>query len=119
LGSLVVGIYLFGFAPTIAAAEGRSVPDCLSRSIRAGRMPGAGNLGFAMLYVIPAIAVLLIPGKPGSGIGVNPTIGAWVFVLAINLLQISILAAYSFRYLSVADDVPERAPRAKARARER
>ena len=79
----------------------------MSRSIRAGRMPGAGNLGFAVLYVIPTIALLVAPGKPGSDIGVNPTIGAWVFVLAINLLQISMLAAFSFRYLSIADEVPE------------
>lgn len=107
VGALVAGIYLFVFAPTIAVAEGRGMPECMSRSIRAGRMPGAGNLGFAVLYVIPTIALLVAPGKPGSDIGVNPTIGAWVFVLAINLLQISMLAAFSFRYLSIADEVPE------------
>jgi hypothetical protein len=113
VGALVAGIYLFVFAPTIAVAEGRGMPECMSRSIRAGRMPGAGNLGFAVLYVIPTIALLVAPGKPGSDVGVNPTVGAWVFVLAINLLQISMLAAFSFRYLSVADEVPEPASRAR------
>ena len=117
VGALVVGIYLFVFAPTIAVAEGRGMPESMSRSIRAGRMPGAGNLGFAVLYVIPTIALLVAPGKPGSDIGVNPTIGAWVFVLAINLLQISMLAAFSFRYLSVAGEVPEPAPRRARPAR--
>jgi len=107
VGALVAGIYLFVFAPTIAVAEGRGMPECMSRSIRAGRMPGSGNLGFAVLYVIPTIALLVAPGKPGSDVGVNPSIGAWIFVLAINLLQISMLAAFSFRYLSVADEVPD------------
>jgi len=107
VGALVVGIYLFVFAPTIAVAEGRGMPECMSRSIRAGRMPGAGNLGFAVLYVIPTIALLVAPGKPGSDIGVNPSVGAWAFVLAINLLQISMLAAFSFRYLSIAHEVPD------------
>jgi hypothetical protein len=113
VGALVAGIYLFVFAPTIAVAEGRGMPECMSRSIRAGRMPGAGNLGFAVLYVIPTIALLVAPGKPGSDIGVNPTIAAWVFVLAISLLQISMLAAFSFRYLSIAHEVPDPAREAR------
>ncbi len=111
VAALVAGIYLFVFAPTIAIAEGRGMPESMSRSMRAGRLPGSGNLGFAVLYVIPTIALLVAPGKPGSDIGVNPTVGAWVFVLAINLLQIGMLAAFSFRYLSVAGEVPESAPR--------
>jgi hypothetical protein len=113
VAALVAGIYLFVFAPTIAVAEGRRMPECMSRSIRAGRMPGAGNLGFAMVYVLPTIALLVAPGKPGSGIGVNPTVGAWIFVLSINLLQVSMLAAFSFRYLSIADEVPEPAREAR------
>jgi hypothetical protein len=54
--------------------------------------------------------------------GVNPTIGAWLFVLVINLLHVVLLAAFAFRYLSVAHEVPEppaRPPTSEVRGRRR
>lgn len=116
VGVMVVGVYLFAFAPVIAAAERRSMPDCMARSIRAARMPGAGNLSLAAIYVIPAIAVVVSPGKPGSLVGVNPTAGAWAFGLVLNLLHVIVMATIAFRYLSVADDVPD-APERPQRGR--
>jgi hypothetical protein len=108
--ALVLGVYLFAFAPVIAAWERRKMPEALARSIRAARMPGAGNLTMAALYVVPSIAVLVAPGVPGSLIGVNPSIGAWAFVLVASLIQVAILAAFAYRYVCVADDVPEAPP---------
>jgi hypothetical protein len=122
VGALVVGLYLFVFAPVIAVDEGRTMPESLGRSIRAARLPGAGNLMLAALYVVPSIAVIVAPGEPGSLMGVNPTIGAWLFVLTINLLHVVLLAAFAFRYLSVAHEVPEppaRSPVTEERARVR
>jgi hypothetical protein len=107
VGALVVGLYLFTFAPIIAVDEGRTMPEALARSIRAARLPGTGNLTLAALYVVPSIAVIVAPGKPGDLIGVNPTIGAWVFALLIDLLHVAMLATFAFRYLSVAHEVPE------------
>jgi hypothetical protein len=107
VGVLVVGVYLFAFAPVIAAAEGRPMPECMARSIRAARMPGAGNLSLAFLYVIPSIALLVAPGRPGSLIGVNPTPGAWAFTLLTNLLHVILMATFAFRYLSITDEVPD------------
>jgi hypothetical protein len=107
VGALVVALYLFTFASIIAVDEGRSMPESVTRSIRAARIPGAGNLALAALYVVPSIAVIVAPGKPGNLIGVNPTIGAWVFALLINLLHVALLATFAFRYLSVAHEVPE------------
>jgi hypothetical protein len=115
VGGLVLGVYLFVFAPVIAVAERRTLPDSLTRSIRAARMPGVGNLGMAALYVIPAIAVIVAPGKPGNVIGVNPSIAAWAFVLVVSVLHVVMLAAFAFRYLAVADEVPEaREPRGRS-----
>jgi hypothetical protein len=107
VGALVVGMYLFTFAPIIAVDEGRTMPESIGRSIRAARMPGAGNLALAALYVVPSIAVIVAPGKPGNLIGVNPTSGAWVFALLVSLLHVALLASFAFRYLSVAHEVPE------------
>jgi hypothetical protein len=120
VGALVIGLYLFTFAPIIAVDEGRTMPESLARSIRAARIPGSGNLTLAALYVVPSIAVIVAPGKPGNLIGVNPTIGAWVFALLINLLHVALLSAFAFRYLSVAHEVPEppaRQPASAARGR--
>jgi hypothetical protein len=111
VGALVLGLYLFVFAPIVAVDEGRSMPDSLARSVRAARIPGVGNLALAALYVVPSIALIVLPGMPGHLIGVNPTIGAWLFVLALNLLHLALLATFAFRYLSVAHEVPEPAPR--------
>jgi hypothetical protein len=121
IGGVVVGVYLFGFAPTIAVAEGRGVVDTLSRSVRAARIPGTGSLTFAAVYVLISVVLpvvlLLAPGKPGTLIGVNPSIAAWSIVLVISLLQVAIMAALSFRYLSIADEVPSPPARPAPRTR--
>jgi hypothetical protein len=116
VGALVIGLYLFAFAPIVAVDESRSMPDSLTRSIRAARIPGVGNLMLAALYVVPSIAVIVAPSKPGNLIGVNPTVGAWVFAVLINLLHVALLATFAFRYLSVAHEVPEPPPRPSATA---
>ena len=68
VGSMVVGIYLFGFAPAIAADEDRRVSDTLLRSVRAARMPGSANLWLAIGYVLLALITVIAP-LPGSQIG--------------------------------------------------
>lgn len=118
MASLVGGVYLLGFATTIAATEHRGLAETMGRSARAGRTPGAGNLTFAALYVLTAVAVLAVP-KPGSLIGVNPSIAAWAIVFVAGLAHTVVIATLAFRYLSIADDVPDPAPRTKPQARGR
>jgi len=72
---LVAGVYLFAFAPAIAADEDLSLPVTMSKAVRAARSPGSSNLTLAVLYAVPSFALLLAP-LPGSLIGVNPSIGA-------------------------------------------
>jgi hypothetical protein len=118
IGAMLAGLYLFVFAPVMAVAEDRGLSDALARGIRAARMPGNGNLLMASLYLIPSLALLLAPGKPGSLLGVNPTVGAWVLVLVANFAHLGFLATFSFRYLCVADEVPDTpARRTRAAAR--
>ena len=119
MGALVGGVYVLSFAPVIAADEGRRLSDAMSRSVRAARMPGAGNLTLAAIYVVASIALLLVPGKPGADLGVNPTVAAWVLVLTANLLHVAMQATVVFRYLSVAAEVPEPAPRRRPEPRSR
>jgi len=93
------------------------MPDSMSRSVRAARMPGSSNLTLAVLYVIPAVAVVVAPGKPGSLIGVNPTPGAWALAIVVNLLHVAMLATFAFRYLSVAAEVPDAPVRSRGASR--
>jgi hypothetical protein len=82
----------------------------LSRSVRAGRMPGSGSLTLAALYALTTLALVLSP-VPGSEIGVNPSAGAWATAIGINVLHATMAATLAFRYLSVASSVPEATPR--------
>ncbi|CAN5778518.1 hypothetical protein BH18ACT17_BH18ACT17_06250 [soil metagenome] len=118
LGGLVGGVYLFSFAPVIAADEGRRLPDAMGRSVRAARLPGAGNLTLAAIYVVASFMVAAIPW-PGSELGVNPTVGAWAIVLVANLLHVAMQAALAFRYLSVAHEVQGPAPARRGAPRSR
>ena len=114
MAGLVFGVYLFVFAPIMAAAEGRGMAESLSRGIRSARIPGAGNLLMAALYVFPSVALLVAQGQSGTVLNVNPTVGAWVFVILANLLHLTFMATFAFRYLSISDDVPD-APEPRAR----
>jgi hypothetical protein len=117
VGILMTGVYLLAFAPAIAADEDHPLPVTMSKAVRAARMPGSNNLLLAAIYVVPSLALFSatsLGALPGSTIDVNPSIGAWVTMILINLLQMTIVATFAFRYLAVADDVPDAAaPRAR------
>ena len=118
IGLFVLGVSYFGYAPVIAITEERRLTDVLSRAWRAARIPGAGALTLAALYVIPSLAVLFsAPVLPGGELGVNPSVGAWVLVVVVNLLHAAVAATLAFRYLSIADAVPEPPARPAARPR--
>ena len=114
VGSMVVGIYLFGFAPAIAADEDRRVSDTLLRSVRAARMPGSANLWLAIGYVLLALITVIAP-LPGSQIGVTPSAGAWAVCIVVSVFHVLMQTTLAYRYLVVAPEVPEQPP-AKERA---
>lgn len=107
MAALVATTWVFAFAPAIAVTEHRRLMDCLGRSIRAARMPGSGNLTFAAIYTVPIFATFLTPGLPGVLLDVNPSFSAWIYVVFMNLLHAAIVGAFAFRYLAVAEEVPE------------
>ena len=114
IGLLTLGVYLFAFAPAIAADEDRPITATLSRSVRAARMPGSNNLTLAAIYAIPAFSVLLAP-VPGGLIGVNPSVAAWAISITVNVVQMAVVATFAYRYLCVADEVPDAPERSRAR----
>ncbi len=108
VGLIIAGIYLLGFAPAVAADEDRAFGWALRRAIRVARMPGSSNLTFAVLYALGAGAVLVAP-VPGSDVGVNPAVSAWMVSIVANLLHATAIATLAYRYLAVAGAVPDTA----------
>jgi hypothetical protein len=110
IGLFIAGVYLFAFAPAIAADEDHPMPATMSKAVRAARMPGSNNLLLATLYTVPSIALVLATGfgaLPGSTIDVNPSVGAWVTAILLNIAYMAVVAMFAFRYLAVAHVVPE------------
>lgn len=116
LGSMALGVYLFGFAPAIAAFEDRRLADTLARSVRAARMPGSGNLWLAMIYAVLSLVSFLLP-LPGSGVGVNASVAAWAVVMVLSLAHVVVQSTLAYRYLAVASEVPEQPPARERAAR--
>jgi len=111
----VVAVWAFAFAPAIAVTEGRGLRDSLGRALRTARLPGSGNLTFAMLYTIPWFATFLatsVGAGPGSELNVNPPYSAWIFVVVVSLLHVAVIAALAMRYLAIAEEVPDAPVRA-------
>jgi hypothetical protein len=106
VSAMVAGMYLFAFAPAIAADEDRTMPAVMTRSVRGARMPGSGNLTLAVTATFGSWAILVSP-IPGSQIGVNPSALAWGIVLFVNLLHVAVQATFAVRYLAVATEIPE------------
>jgi hypothetical protein len=109
LAVLVVGVYVLGFAPAIAADEDRGPVETLVRSVRAARMPGSANLWLAVGYLFVSATLLAAP-VDGSGIGVTPTVSAWAIVIVWNLVSVIMQSTLAYRYLAVAPEVPEGPP---------
>ena len=115
LSILVFAVWAFAFAPVIAITEGRGFRDSFGRALRAARLPGSGNLTFAVLYVVPWFATSLatiVGSVPGSGLDVNPPYTAWIFVVVVSLFHEAVIAALAIRYLAVAEEVPDAPVRA-------
>jgi hypothetical protein len=112
-------IYLFVFAPLSALTQGTGIGESIKISVRAARMPGAGNLGMASVYGIVAIAIAVAPGV-GATIGLDPTPKSWVYISLISVFHVAVSATFAYRWLCIEDEVPDApAPKAAAPARKR
>lgn len=109
VASIAAGVYLFAFAPSVAADEDRTLPETMRRAIRVARMPGSSNLWLAVLYALGSLA-LLLAAIPGGTVGVNPSATAWSISVVVNLLHVGIAATFVVRYLSVAALTPDPPP---------
>ena len=111
LGTVTAAVYFLAYAPIVQLREGRGVLESLSLASRGARIPGTSSLAMALFFTVPAIAIEQIPL---GGFGVNPSPLTWVFVLVVNLLHVSVMATYAYRWMCIEDEVPEPPVRARS-----
>lgn len=111
LGTVTAAVYFLAYAPLAQLREGRGVLESLSMASRGARIPGSSSLAMALLFTVPAVAV---QQTPLGGFGVNPSPLTWVFVVVANLLHVSVMATFAYRWMCIEDEVPAPAVRARS-----
>jgi hypothetical protein len=102
-------LFFLGYAPAIAVADGGGLAAVVRRSIRAARVPGSQNIYLAVLCVVTSI--LLVPLGPGVQlVNASPGVGAWIWTILMNIVQLVFLAAYVYRYLYASPAIPDTPP---------
>ncbi len=127
VAALVGGLFFLGFAPAAAVRQGRPALESVRRSGRTAMLPGSKHLAFCALYFFIALPVVVGFAPGGSEITANPTLLAWVFILAVNVIHLAFMAALAYRWIVAEPSVPEepvrrrqparRTPPARARSR--
>jgi hypothetical protein len=107
VAALVGGLYFLGFAPTAAVRQRYGVVETIRRSGRAAQLPGTRQLLFCALYFFVALPVVvgLVPG--GSELSANPSLAAWIFILAVSVVHLAFMAALAYRWIAVEPLVPD------------
>jgi hypothetical protein len=118
VAALVAGLFFLGFAPTAAIRQGRGITETLRRSGRAAMLPGSRQLLFCTLYFFVALPVVVGFAPGGSDITANPTLGTWIFALAVNVLHLGFMAALSYRWIVAEPSVPDQPVRRRKAARQ-
>jgi hypothetical protein len=118
VAALVAGLFFLGFAPTAAIRQRRGITETLRRSGRAAMLPGSRQLLFCTLYFFVALPVVVGFAPGGSDVTANPTLGTWIFALAVNVLHLGFMAALSYRWIVAEPSVPDQPVRRRKAARQ-
>lgn len=113
LAAWILALYLLAMAPIIVAVERVSAAEALRRSFRAARLPGFRHTGLVMLYF--AFVLWLTSITPTGPVPpATPTLLTWAITLATSVVHVGFLAAFTYRWVSVREQVPT-GPRKRSR----
>jgi hypothetical protein len=107
----VAALYFLTFTPVAAAADAVPFREAVRRSVAASRFPGSRHIGLVFLYFFLTFMPLLYTLQAPGPFTANPTVSQWAIVLAVTLLHVVFLAAFAYRYVAVAEQIPEPKPR--------
>ncbi len=101
---LIGGLYFLIYCQIAAVIDAASPRDAVTWSIRAARLPGREHALLVLGYV--AIS-LLLPAFADriAGLQATPSISAWIYALTAAFLNLSVLAAFVWRWNVLAEPV--------------
>jgi hypothetical protein len=104
---LVAALFLFVFAPAAAIREGRGLQETLRRAARAALLPGSRHVIMSMLYIFLTLPILVAFAPDANRLTVNPGFATWLYALLATFLHTGFLAAFTYRWMAVEDEVPD------------
>jgi hypothetical protein len=96
-------LHFLGFVPAVAIRERLGLIDTLRRSRAAASLAGGQQFTFCLLYVVALLFVLPLVGtlnESGGLITANPSVSAWLFGMVATYVNVSVLAALSYRWMA-------------------
>jgi len=106
IAALVGGLYFLAFSAIAAVVEGASARVAARLSFRGARLPGPRHMLLTFSYL--AVALFLSLVTPSSRVSqATPSFQVWAYVLFVNFLHVSVLGAFTFRWLIIRDRVIE------------
>jgi len=106
IGALMGGGFFLILAPVVAVAEAEGLATTLRLSIRGARVPGPRHSMLTFSYL--AFTLLSSALTPGSAAAAaTPSLLTWSYALFMSFLNLSVLAAYTYRWLVIRQPVVE------------
>ncbi len=101
---LIGGLYYFTYCEVIAVVERASARDALVWGLQAARLPGRDH---ALLVLAYAVFALLVPNVvAGRGVlSATPSVAVWGYALFLAFLNVSVLAAFTWRWEFLSEPV--------------
>ena len=101
---LVAGLYFLSYASVIAVAEEQGTIPAVQLSLKAARVPGPQHVMFTTSYLALTLFVSVV--TPGSRVAAaTPSLAVWAFALFVGFLHVSVLAAFTYRWLLIREYV--------------
>jgi hypothetical protein len=111
-------LHFLGFVPAIAVRERLGLIDTLRRSRAAASLAGGQQFTFCLLYVVALLFVLPLLGtlnESGGLITANPSVSAWLYGMVATYVNVSFLAALSYRWMAAEPYLATQPVRRRAR----
>jgi len=111
-------LHFLGFVPAIAIRERFGLVDTLRRSRAAASLAGGQQFTFCLLYVVALLFVLPLVGtlnQSGGLITANPSVSAWLYGMVAAYVNVSFLAALSYRWMAAEPHLATQPVRRRAR----
>jgi hypothetical protein len=100
LAAMTAALYFAIFAPIAVITDGFTVRAAFRASVRAARLPGSRHVVLTFGYVIVALVVQSTSATARIS-PATPPILTWAYVLLVNFLSLTVLAAFVYRWLMV------------------